>query len=111
MAAAGEVCPLFAFARTVRFKQPKSRISENYPCGVKKTCFSSVSVSFILQRKALHVGTKHYLFSGAPNGSAPQNICYSSKFLLAGRFGRNNMSLEEKCCWEKANSGELRGLI
>lgn len=44
----GGVCPFFAFARTVRFKHPKSRISEHYPCGVKKTCFSSVSVSFIL---------------------------------------------------------------
>ena len=26
--------------------------------------------------------------SGAPNGSVPQNICSSGKFLLAGRFGR-----------------------
>ena len=26
--------------------------------------------------------------SGAPNGSVPQNICSSGKFLLAGRFGK-----------------------
>ena len=32
--------------------------------------------------------------SGAPNGSVPQNICSSGQFLLAGRFGKNNMSLE-----------------
>ena len=38
--------------------------------------------------------------SGAPNGSVPQNICSSGQFLLAGRFGKSNMSLEVKCCWE-----------
>ena len=32
-----------------------------------------------------------------------------AKFLLAGRFGKNNMSLEGKCCWEIGNSGCLRG--
>ena len=37
--------------------------------------------------------------SGAPNGSVPQNICSSGQFLLAGRFGKSNMSLEIKCCW------------
>ena len=38
--------------------------------------------------------------SGAPSGSVPQNICSSGQFSLAGRFGKNNMSLEVKCCWE-----------
>ena len=33
--------------------------------------------------------------AGAPNGSVPQNICSSGKFLLAGRFGKIKMSLEE----------------
>ena len=37
--------------------------------------------------------------SGAPNGSVPQNICSSGKFLLAGRFGQNNMSLEIGKLW------------
>ena len=37
--------------------------------------------------------------SGAPNGSVPQNICSSCKFLLAGRFGQNNMSLEIGKLW------------
>ena len=34
--------------------------------------------------------------SGAPNGSVSQIICSSGKFLLAGRFGKNDMSLEGK---------------
>ena len=38
--------------------------------------------------------------SGEPNGSVPQNICSSGQFLLAGRFGKNIMSLKVKCCWE-----------
>ena len=37
--------------------------------------------------------------SGAPNGSVPQNICSSGKFLLAGRFGKSNMSLEIGKLW------------
>ena len=37
--------------------------------------------------------------AGAPNGSVPQNICSSGKFLLAGRFGQNNMSLEIGKLW------------
>ena len=36
--------------------------------------------------------------TGAPNGSVPQNICSSGKFLLAGRFGKN-MSLEIGKLW------------
>ena len=35
-------------------------------------------------------------YTGAPNESAPQNVCSSGKFLLAERFGQNNMSLEGK---------------
>ena len=34
------------------------------------------------------------LYSGTPNGSVPQNICSSGNFSLAGRFGKNNMSLK-----------------
>ena len=47
--------------------------------------------------------------TGAVNGSIPQNICSSGQVLLDGRCGRNNMSLERKCCWEKDNLGCLRG--
>ena len=35
--------------------------------------------------------------TGAANGSVPQNICSSGQVLLAGRCGRNDMSLEGKC--------------
>ena len=34
------------------------------------------------------------VFTVAPNGFVPQNICSSGNFLLAGRFGKNNMSLK-----------------
>ena len=37
-------------------------------------------------------------FPGAPNGSAPQKICSSGNFLLAGRCGSNDMPLDGKCC-------------
>ena len=47
--------------------------------------------------------------TGAFNGSVPQNICSSGQFLLAGRFWKNNMSLQGKCCWKKDNSGCPRG--
>ena len=47
--------------------------------------------------------------TGAANGSVPQNICSSGQVLLAERCGRNDMSLEGKCCWEKDNLGCLRG--
>ena len=53
--------------------------------------------------------TWYYLFTGAPDGSVPQNLCSSGQFLLAGRFGKNSMPLEGKCCWEISNSGGLRG--
>ena len=36
--------------------------------------------------------------------------CSSGKCLLAGRFGKNNMSLEGKCRWEIENSVCLMGL-
>ena len=42
---------------------------------------------------------------GAPNGSVSQIICSSGKFLLAGRFGKNDMSLEGKCWGEKDKPG------
>ena len=35
--------------------------------------------------------------------------CSSGQFLLAGRCGRNVMSLEGKCCWEKDSSACPRG--
>ena len=38
--------------------------------------------------------------AGAPNGSVPRNICSSANSSLAGRFGKNNLSLEGKCCQE-----------
>ena len=47
-------------------------------------------------------------YTGAPNGSVPQNVCSSGKFLLGGRFGQNIMSLEGKWCWKIGNSGCLR---
>ena len=40
----------------------------------------------------------------APIGFVPQNICSSANFLLAGKFGKNNMSLEGNCCWEVVSS-------
>ena len=40
------------------------------------------------------------LCPGAPNGSVPQNICSSCKFLLAGRYGRNNSP------WKKSVAGK-----
>ena len=47
--------------------------------------------------------------TGAPNGSVPQNICFSGNVSLAGRCGRNSMTLEGKCCWESDNSGCVKG--
>ena len=44
------------------------------------------------------------------HGSVLQNSCSSGKCLLAGRFGKNNMSLEGKCRWEIENSVCLIGL-
>ena len=38
--------------------------------------------------------------AGAPNGSVPRNICSSANSSLAGRSGKNNLSLEGKCCQE-----------
>ena len=46
--------------------------------------------------------------SGAPNGSIPQNICSSCKFLLAGRCGRNNSPWKESVAGKKIIQG-VRG--
>ena len=48
------------------------------------------------------------LFSGAPNGSVPQNICSSGTFLLAGRCGRNNSPWKESVAGKKIIRG-VRG--
>ena len=50
-----------------------------------------------------------FFISWTPNGSVPQNTCSSGKFFLAWRCGRKDMSLEGECCYEKENSGCLRG--
>ena len=52
--------------------------------------------------------------TGAPNGSVPQNICSSCKFLLAGRCGRNNSPLKESVAGKKiiqAVRGDLKSRI
>ena len=46
--------------------------------------------------------------SGAPNGSVPQNICFSGTFLLAGRCGRNNSPWKESVAGKKIIQG-VRG--
>ena len=46
--------------------------------------------------------------TGAPNGSVPQNICSSCKFLLAGRCGRNNSPWKESVAGKKIIQG-VRG--
>ena len=48
------------------------------------------------------------LLTGAPNGSVPQNICSSCKFLLAGRCGRNNSPWKESVAGKKIIQG-VRG--
>ena len=47
-------------------------------------------------------------FTGAPNGSVPQNICSSCKFLLARRCGRNNSPWKESVAGKKIIQG-VRG--
>ena len=47
-------------------------------------------------------------YTGAPNGSVPQNICSSCKFLLAGRCGRNNSPWKESVAGKKIIQG-VRG--
>ena len=49
-----------------------------------------------------------HLVTGAPNGSVPQNICSSCKFLLAGRCGRNNSPWKESVAGKKIIQG-VRG--
>ena len=51
-----------------------------------------------------------YLVTGAPDGSVP-HISSVRKFLLAGTFGENDMSLEGTCCWERDSAGCLRGFV
>ena len=46
-----------------------------------------------------------WLHAGEPNKSVPQNICSSGQSFLAGRFWKNNLSLEGKCFFGKDNSG------
>ena len=40
-----------------------------------------------------------------------QWICSSGKFLLAGRIGKNNMSLEGECCWGKRQVWVSEGIL
>ena len=47
-------------------------------------------------------------FTGAPNGSVPQNICSIGTFLLAGRCGRNNSPWKESVAGKKIIQG-VRG--
>ena len=54
-------------------------------------------------------GNKPY--TGAPDGSVPHNICSACKFLLAGTFGKNDTSLEGKCCWERDSAGCWREFV
>ena len=78
-------------------------------------CWSyHVKINFVRHQQDTETAAYCYspaLFSGAPNGPVPLNICSSGNFLLAGIFGKNNMSLEGKwkCYWEIDNSGCLRG--
>ena len=44
-------------------------------------------------------------FTGAPNGSVPQNICSIGTFLLAGRCGRNNSPWKESVAGKKIIQG------
>ena len=48
------------------------------------------------------------VYTGAPNGSVPQNICSSGTFLLAGRCGRNNSPWKESVAGKKIIQG-VRG--
>ena len=50
-------------------------------------------------------------FSGAPNGSVPQNICSSGTFLLAGRCGRNNSPWKESVAGKKIIQGVRGDLV
>jgi len=51
-----------------------------------------------------------YLVTGTPDGFVPL-ICSACKFLLAGTFGKNDVSLEGTCCWERDSAGFLRGFV
>ena len=80
------------------------RKMENYKC---------IHYLILLQQYLLISALKFscHDLAGAPNTQwiCSSIICFTGKCLLAGRFGKNNMSLEgKKCCWEIDNSGYLR---
>ena len=54
--------------------------------------------------------TSTSMLSGAPSGSVPKKSVLLANFCWLGNVGKNNLSLEGKCCWEMDNSGCLRGL-
>ena len=71
--------------------------------------FVKAVVALIWKQKGAS-GIRRYviLYSGAPNGSVPQNICSSGTFLLAGRCGRNNSPWKESVAGKKIIQG-VRG--
>ena len=76
---------------------------------VQRTRHINVGV-LVLLRFVSFPGLKNEAYtSGAPNGSVPQNICSSYKFLLAGRCGRSNSPWKESVAWKKDDSGRQRG--
>ena len=68
--------------------------------------FVEAVVALIWKQKGAS-GIRRYviLYSGAPNGSVPQNICSSGTFLLAGRCGRNNRPWKESVAGKKIIQG------
>ena len=68
-----------------------------------KAKLQSVLISFTLAIRAPSL-------QGKSNGSVPQKCPFLRQFsVLGGRCWRNNMFFEGKRCWEKYNSGCLRG--
>ena len=55
-----------------------------------------------------HRSLNYNAYTGAPNGSVPQNICSSGTFLLAGRCGRNKSPWKESVARKKIIQG-VRG--
>lgn len=39
------------------------------------------------------------------------SVLHAIKVLMAGTFGKNDISLEGKCCWERDSAGCLRGFV
>ena len=60
---------------------------------------------FMVEESKEELDTDESLSAGAPNGSVPQNICSSCKFLLAGRCGRNNSPWKESVAGKKIIQG------